>query len=82
MPASRESAGTLDSGQPLLPPLAIAIVGPEEVPGITKLARGIERLGEHAVLVDAGLGELYAQAIAIILVTPLNYLLSRRWSFR
>ena len=34
------------------------------------------------VLVDAGLGELYAQAIAIILVTPLNYLLSRRWSFR
>ncbi len=34
------------------------------------------------VLVDAGLAELYAQAIAIILVTPLNYLLSRRWSFR
>jgi len=34
------------------------------------------------VLVDAGLGALYAQAIAIILVTPLNYLLSRRWSFR
>lgn len=33
-------------------------------------------------LVDAGLAELYAQAIAIILVTPLNYLLSRRWSFR
>ena len=34
------------------------------------------------VLVDAGLAQLYAQAIAIILVTPLNYLLSRRWSFR
>lgn len=34
------------------------------------------------LLVDAGLGELYAQAIAIILVTPLNYLFSRRWSFR
>jgi len=34
------------------------------------------------LLVDAGLGEIYAQAIAIILVTPLNYLLSRRWSFR
>ncbi len=34
------------------------------------------------VLVDAGLAELYAQAIAIILVTPLSYLLSRRWSFR
>ncbi len=34
------------------------------------------------VLVDAGLGEIYAQAIAIVLVTPLNYLFSRRWSFR
>jgi putative flippase GtrA len=34
------------------------------------------------LLVDAGLGELLAQAIAIVLVTPLSYLLSRRWSFR
>ncbi len=34
------------------------------------------------VLVDSGLGAVYAQAIAIILVTPVNYLLSRRWSFR
>ena len=34
------------------------------------------------VLVDAGLGELPSQAIAIVLVTPLSYLLSRRWSFR
>lgn len=34
------------------------------------------------LLVEAGLGELLAQAIAIVLVTPLSYLLSRRWSFR
>lgn len=34
------------------------------------------------LLVDAGLGELVSQAIAIVLVTPLSYLLSRRWSFR
>jgi putative flippase GtrA len=34
------------------------------------------------LLVDAGLGEVLAQAIAIVLVTPLSYLLSRRWSFR
>ena len=34
------------------------------------------------VLVDAGLGETLSQAIAIVLVTPLSYLLSRRWSFR
>jgi NAD+ kinase len=44
MAAPRKSAGALDSGQPLQPPLAIAIVGPEEVPGIAELARGIERL--------------------------------------
>ncbi len=34
------------------------------------------------VLVDAGMGETLSQAIAIVLVTPLSYLLSRRWSFR
>jgi putative flippase GtrA len=34
------------------------------------------------LLVDAGLGEIYSQALAIVLVTPLSYLLSRRWSFR
>jgi dolichol-phosphate mannosyltransferase len=34
------------------------------------------------LLVDAGLGETLSQAIAIVLVTPLSYLLSRCWSFR
>ena len=34
------------------------------------------------LLVDSGVAELYGQALAIILVMPLNYLLSRRWSFR
>ena len=34
------------------------------------------------LLVDAGLGETLSQAVAIALVTPLSYLLSRRWSFR
>jgi dolichol-phosphate mannosyltransferase len=34
------------------------------------------------LLVEAGLGETLSQAIAIALVTPLSYLLSRRWSFR
>lgn len=44
MPPSHESASTLKSGTPLTPPLAIAIVGPEEVAGIAGLALGIERL--------------------------------------
>ena len=34
------------------------------------------------LLIDAGLNETLSQAVAIALVTPLSYLLSRRWSFR
>lgn len=33
-------------------------------------------------LVRAGMVEVGAQALAIALVTPINYLLNRRWSFR
>lgn len=35
-----------------------------------------------AALVSAGLGKIVAQAVAIILVTPLNYLGNKVWSFR
>lgn len=34
------------------------------------------------LLVETGLTAMVAQASAIVLVTPLSYLLSRRWSFR
>jgi putative flippase GtrA len=34
------------------------------------------------VLISLGTGKLVAQAIAIILVTPLNFLGNRLWSFR
>ena len=34
------------------------------------------------VLVELGLGKIVAQAIAIILVTPLNFLGNKLWSFR
>jgi putative flippase GtrA len=33
------------------------------------------------VLVSAGLGELVAQAIAIVLVTPVNFVGNKLWSF-
>jgi putative flippase GtrA len=33
-------------------------------------------------LVAAGLGEIVAQAVAIVLVTPLNFLGNKLWSFR
>ena len=34
------------------------------------------------VLVEAGLGAITAQAIAIVLVTPLNFIGNKLWSFR
>jgi putative flippase GtrA len=33
-------------------------------------------------LVEAGMGKIVSQAIAIVLVTPLNFLGNRLWSFR
>ncbi len=39
-------------------------------------------LGVLAVLISCGLGKIVAQAIAIILVTPLNFLGNKLWSFR
>ena len=35
-----------------------------------------------ALLVRAGLGEVVAQAIAIVLVTPVNFVGNKLWSFR
>lgn len=34
------------------------------------------------VLVQLGAGELVAQSLAVIAVTPVSFLLNRRWSFR
>jgi putative flippase GtrA len=34
------------------------------------------------VLVDAGLGEVLAQALAIMIVTPVNFVGNKLWSFR
>ena len=39
-------------------------------------------VGVLATLVSSGLGKIVAQAIAIILVTPLNFLGNKLWSFR
>ena len=45
------------------------------------LALGANLLVLH-LLVEAGLGEVVAQAIAIVLVTPLNFVGNKLWSFR
>ena len=34
------------------------------------------------LLVEAGLGKIVAQALAIVLVTPLNFVGNKLWSFR
>ena len=39
-------------------------------------------VGALAALISLGLGEIIAQAIAVILVTPLNFLGNKLWSFR
>ena len=39
-------------------------------------------VGVLAALVSSGLGKIVSQAIAIILVTPLNFLGNKLWSFR
>ena len=34
------------------------------------------------ILIEAGVGKIVAQAIAIVLVTPLNFVGNKLWSFR
>jgi len=48
---------------------------------VSTLALGANLLILH-VLVRLGLGEVFAQAIAIVLVTPLNFVGNKLWSFR
>ncbi len=42
----------------------------------------IANLGVLTLLVSAGVGKISAQAIAIVIVTPLNFLGNKLWSFR
>jgi len=48
---------------------------------VSALALGANLLVLHA-LVSAGMGEVTAQAIAIVLVTPVNFIGNKLWSFR
>lgn len=54
--------------------------------GARNLAVSVATLGLNLValwgLVSSGVPELPAQAVAIALVTPVNFILNRRWSFR
>jgi putative flippase GtrA len=48
---------------------------------VSALALGANLLVLH-LLVQAGLGEVSAQAIAIVVVTPVNFVGNKLWSFR
>ena len=48
---------------------------------VSSLALGANLVVLH-LLVEAGVGELVAQAIAIVLVTPVNFVGNKLWSFR
>jgi putative flippase GtrA len=54
--------------------------------GMRFLVVAVVALGANLVvlklLVEAGLGKIVAQAVAIVLVTPLNFLGNKLWSFR
>jgi putative flippase GtrA len=42
----------------------------------------LANLGILSLLVHAGVGKIVAQAVAIVLVTPLNFIGNKLWSFR
>jgi putative flippase GtrA len=48
---------------------------------VSALALGANLVVLH-LLVSAGMGEVSAQAIAIVLVTPVNFIGNKLWSFR
>lgn len=49
---------------------------------VSLAALGVNQLWLFVFLDFAGLGKIVAQAIAIVLVTPLNFLGNKLWSFR
>jgi putative flippase GtrA len=49
---------------------------------VSLAALGANLVVLHLLVVYGGLGRLLAQAIAIVLVTPLNFVGNKLWSFR
>jgi putative flippase GtrA len=49
---------------------------------VSLAALGANLLVLHVLVVYGGLGKLVAQAVAIVLVTPLNFVGNKLWSFR
>ncbi len=49
---------------------------------VSLAALGANLVVLHVLIANAGLGKLVAQAVAIVLVTPLNFIGNKLWSFR
>jgi putative flippase GtrA len=49
---------------------------------VVSLTVYLANLALLSLLVAAGVGEIVAQAVAVVLVTPLNFLGNKLWSFR
>jgi len=49
---------------------------------VSLAALGANLVVLHLLIADAALGKLFAQAVAIVLVTPLNFVGNKLWSFR
>ena len=49
---------------------------------VSLVALGANLIVLHLLIANAGLDKLLAQAIAIVLVTPLNFVGNKLWSFR
>ena len=49
---------------------------------VVSTVRLLANLGLLPLLVGAGVGKILGQAIAIVLVTPLNFIGNKLWSFR
>jgi putative flippase GtrA len=49
---------------------------------VSVAALGANLLVLHLLIAYGGLGKLFAQAVAIVLVTPLNFVGNKLWSFR
>jgi putative flippase GtrA len=49
---------------------------------VSLVALGANLVVLHLLIADGGLGKLSAQAVAIVVVTPLNFVGNKLWSFR
>jgi putative flippase GtrA len=49
---------------------------------VSLAALGANLLVLHLLIAEGGLGKLFAQAVAIVAVTPLNFVGNKLWSFR